>query len=287
MKSVKNNTLMFLALLIILDAAGISLGNISSWWLRFSFNLFSIKYREFILLKAYVEPLPYVIIIWLLILALTDAYRDFLTKRSGTQFFEVFRAATIGTTLNAALTFAWRKYSYSRIAILYSWSLTIIFLFFGRVIVKSIWKLWIKSGFGLTRVILVGPPEKTASIARIYASAPQYRIAGVYSLTDMNGFSKNIPLKDVEEVIVFLSKEKIHHLSSIMEDCLTAETRLRVVSDFFDIPMGKISVSQLGSMNSLEFNYGLLNKWNRSVKRLIDVIISIIILSLTMPLTLL
>jgi len=264
-----------LMLFLIVDSILIATCHIFSWYLRFQYNIFSIPYPEFVPMKAYTNVLPVVVFLWILIFALVGLYKNLYS----TSLWSIVSAVTWGTIANASLTFVYRDYSYSRLAMGYNWLITISAIYLSRLIVYLIIRT--KTKLFKTRIVLVG--ENLEQIKnKIEKSGSGYSIEGI--IPDINNdllstFDKN----DVSELIISLPLEKIINKLQVINDCIISGLKVKIVSPLAKVSSGRIEINSIADIPVIEFTFGLFDKWNRLLKRIIDLFLCVILAGFCIP----
>lgn len=92
----------------------------------------------------------------------------------------------------------------------------------------------------------------------------------------------------VEEAILAMEKNDQQQLNSVLNDLFEAGDRLlvRVIPDMYDIVLGKVKMTHVYGAALIEIRRQLMPQWQRSIKRLMDILASIFFLVLLSPLLL-
>jgi len=210
--------------------------------------------------------------------------------------FSVIMAVTLGLVIVMATTWFVRIFSFPRGALVYSWLLNIIFLTGWRAVIYKIprWR-------GLTtKVLIVGTGDRGQEIASEIQRRPRlgYQIAGFIDedlrrpgeiindlrvLGNRDDISDIVVEENVEEIIIAVPPEK--H-SAILDTIFQGEkmhVRVKITPDLYDIVTGKAKIGQIEGIPLIELKDTPYQRWYRFVKRIMDIIISLIGLVIFSP----
>ncbi len=200
------------------------------------------------------------------------------------------------------------------------WAATLGFTAIGRLVVRSVQKALIIRGYGKHRALVVGWSE---NVERLYGDTARYPAAGieivgalllgqkgtVKSTSTQYGDASHHAIKEgepdivkhdethtidelprliddleVRDVLIALGSEDHHELGEVLRLCDGKAVTLKIVPDFYSV---------IGGMARTEHIYGLplievlplpMPAWERSTKRLIDLLFSFSVLLAAMPL---
>lgn len=88
----------------------------------------------------------------------------------------------------------------------------------------------------------------------------------------------------IEEVIIAIESsehEKLEEIVNILEE---TTVKIKMIPDTYDIISGKVRMESLGSVPLIEINHQLMPLWQRVIKRVFDILVSLLILILLSPL---
>jgi exopolysaccharide biosynthesis polyprenyl glycosylphosphotransferase len=220
------------------------------------------------------------------------------------EFYAIFGAASVGTIVAIALI--WLIYKnqldYPRLMMVYSWILTILLVWFGRIVHSRIqWQLQSR-GYNEARLLIVGTGEVGRIVLQKIRQSPGlgYRVVGF--VEDNNpppavlglkvlGSSKDLPAlireHAVDEVIIATPEASHEDILSVIARCEQARVTIRVFPDVFQIIASEVSIGDLNGLPLLTLRDVALRGWKVTVKRITDMVGSAIVLVLFSPLMLL
>ncbi len=106
------------------------------------------------------------------------------------------------------------------------------------------------------------------------------RLGGIEDLTRL------IPEQNVEEVIIAIETSEHNRLSEILNVLFDFDERLlvKIIPDMYDILLGTVKMNHLYGAVLIEIRRGLMARWQRLIKRAIDITASALFLILFSPL---
>lgn len=175
-----------------------------------------------------------------------------------------------------------RTFPFSRLAILYSWFITLLFLIFGRSVIYLIRNLFLNIDIGKRRLLFIGNNSLTKEIALKLSGNPGYKIIGAVGKHNKKDEVKILgTIENLERVI---KKNKIDDIiqtelnlaetenENILELCDIYHINYRFVPDLIEMRRTNISTETLGSIPIISLLPTPLDGWGKVLKRGIDVI---------------
>lgn len=247
----------------------------------------------------------FVFIFWFLLFAFFGHYRTWFTRSRTDEIFAVAKSVSIGIFIIFLMTVD-VKYdiehpvSRSRSLILSYWIMMILFVSVGRVLIISVRKKLLERGVGTRAALIVGVGKKARELQRQVAKAPGtgYRVRGFVALQDPHaarignlpvlGDLKSLPhlISDlgIMEVLIGIEGHSEEVLEQIIEACEGTEVGLKIIPDLYNVIIGQVKTNQLYGFPLIEILPQLMQPWEWTVKRIADVVFSLILLILLLPL---
>jgi exopolysaccharide biosynthesis polyprenyl glycosylphosphotransferase len=168
------------------------------------------------------------------------------------------------------------------------------------IITRASWRL--KAGEIGFNTLIIGGNERALELYQDITSRPKaigYHFRG---FIDTNGntlkrIEKFIPklgrLKDVgeiiknhkiEEVIVAIETSEHNRLKGILNNLFDYDVNIKIIPDMYDIILGTVKMNQLYGSVLIEVKPEIMPRWQRLLKRVIDVSASLFVLILFSPL---
>ena len=94
-----------------------------------------------------------------------------------------------------------------------------------------------------------------------------------------------IDQKNAKEIIIALEKEEKDILVEIISRCESRNVGLKIVPDLYEILSGQARTAQIYGIPLIDILPQLMPEWEKKIKRIIDIIVSLIIIVITLPVT--
>ena len=289
----KKTELFFSFLLVPLDFLMFLAAGISAYYLRFS-NL-STEIRPVIFnmpLGHFMQILIPICLGWLIVFALAGLYKMRSTQGMVQEFYSVVQASSFGMVLIMTTIFFSGELFNSRFIVLASWLFAIIFVTFGRLMIRAIQRNHLKNGKGVHKVILVGD-SKSSDI-----------LMSRFSTNKTEGFEvvkrlKDFTLESAQDLRDFLSTHEADEVIQADPNMTKAETlrlydfayefhlTFRYVADLLDTKVLKTEVTEIAGLPIVEVIKTPLEGWGKIIKRIFDIVGSLVLIILSSPITIL
>ena len=106
---------------------------------------------------------------------------------------------------------------------------------------------------------------------------------GVIVIDSIKNIEKIIDEKNIKEVIIALERENNDILVEIIGKCEPKNVGLKIVPDLYEILSGQARTSQIYGIPLIDIMPQLMPEWEKRLKRFIDVLVSFIILTISLP----
>lgn len=97
-------------------------------------------------------------------------------------------------------------------------------------------------------------------------------------LGEFNEIFSIIKNHDVEEIIIAIESWEHEYLGQVISDLSDTKVILKVIPDMYDILSGSVRMSSIFGAPLIEINRKIMPEWQQSIKRIMDVSISIFVL---------
>jgi len=191
--------------------------------------------------------------------------------------------------------------SSNRILIFIYWILLFVFVSIGRLFIRSFERGLLIKGIGRRNALIVGFNAKSHEVhdqilehpalgldVEAYVAVNSENVGKTYKNVRVRGSLDE--LLDIvykthaAEVIIALEKEDHDLLVDIISKLENKGIGLKIVPDLYEILSGQARTSQLYGIPLIDIMPELMPEWEKKLKRISDVVISLIILLLTLPL---
>lgn len=165
-----------------------------------------------------------------------------------------------------------RTFPFSRLGMIYSWTIAILFVIFGRAIIKIIQKFFLRLGIGKRRILFVGNNEVTKELIERFSKSPTYKIIGIidnYNTSQLEYIAKH---REVEEIIQTKSDISETRSKDILEFCEEHHIEYSFVPDLMEVKRTNIDIATIGAIPLITLRKTPLEGWGKVHKRTMDII---------------
>jgi len=293
---------LFVLGLVVSDVILINAAFAIAYWLRYHLQLWRA------IDPAYYVPysvfLPFVLGLTVLLLLFYRRENLYQVGRPISWFDEVYgvvNGTTTAIVVMVVLVYISRPTFYSRLIFFYAGALIVVLLSLSRLAKSLTLRRLRLRGIGVVRALIVGAGEVGRAIMRTIVAHPElgYEILGFVDDDPVKG-STNIGrfkalggidklstlVKDhaVDEVIIALPWQYHRKIMSIMMQCQRESIQARIVPDLFQMTVGQMSVTTLAGIPLIGVKSTHAFSFQRVMKRVIDVVFSLVALILCAPL---
>jgi len=290
---------------IIADIASVFSAYILSYYIRFDPSFSSV----FPVDKGISGLYGYIIIcfitipVWLLTFQSNRMYRLNRSVFVFDEFFVIMKCATLSIVFSIGVMFFFREFPYSRIIFVLIWFFSMPFITMGRYIMLKVEKTLYNKRRGVKNVAVIGSNEMAQ---KVYSKFNKDKFTGFnvlgYFVKDKsktignNDFVKlgeyeTLPDKirqlSIEKLLVSLDTSEHNDLYELMELCEGINVEFMLIPDFIDLMTSRIKVAEVDGVPFIKLKSIPMNLWNRMVKRIFDIVMSLLLLILASPLMIL
>lgn len=265
------------------------------WILEVAFDAPYRAYLPFQVLFSIIIP----ILLWF-----DGAYADWRGRSWLDHIYRIVNAVTNAIVIVLAIAFVAQPVVYSRLLLLEAGLIMVIFMSLGRASAILVLRRLRSQGIGLQRVIIVGAGEVGRRVIRTIVARADlgYEIVGyvddnpdkgggsigrIQGLGSIDNLSQIIDAEDVDEVIVTLPWNVHRRILEILRECARRQVVARIVPDLFQMSLSQVVVSDLGGVPMIGVREVAFSRSALFLKRVMDLIGSIIFLLLGSPLLIL
>ena len=252
-------------------------------------------------LETYTNALLVIIPVYLWFFRAYGLYKTERHIRRIEEIFVVMKAVTFSALILTALTFFYRGLSYSRVYVILLWFASIIAVSVGRYfLIQGEYRRKVQKK-DLTRVLIIGANRNARSIIQWAKNNPHYgqeviavlaRDAAVIG-KHLEGVSIIGASEECENVIDRLHPDRVvlvdsafsrERITDLVVACEDQFVDFKVTADFYGLLTRSVDIENITSVPLLGFRALPLDDfWNRSSKRLFDIVVSLAALMLTLP----
>jgi len=288
-------------LLLLTDFITINLAYIVYFYFRVETGWFDlISKPEFFL------PMLVIYFYWFLIFLFVGMYRTWFAASRFDELTTLFKTSFIGVMILFFLIFiddiSYQQSSAQRYLIFIYWGIFILFVSSGRLFVRSLQRNLLLRGIGRRNTVIIGYNDKAKEvfIEVNRAKALGLDVIGFVLVNENNSTQDKdekilgtideiqdiVHRNNVKEVIIALDRHEHDLMLDVIAKCDFNDLNIKIVPDLYEIISGQARTNQLYGVPLIEINPQLMPVWERKIKRLMDIVFSLIILTLTLPITL-
>jgi len=284
----KKAEITFSAMLVPVDYLMIILAALSAYTLRFS-EFYQSRIREIVFEMPFSGYFPVALgvgIVWLVIFGLMGLYTMGGRKRFIDEISKVIVGCSAGLAVITILIFFKRELFDSRFIVLAAWALAIIYVSFGRFIVRKIQQHFVKRGYGINRLVVIGQGKNAIAIISEIEKQPSlgYRVVRVYEELNESVRDKiRNTGGEIDELILVDSEVPHEESMKLLDICNENHIIYKYAADVFNARSANIEITMMDSTPLVEIKRTPLDGWGRVAKRIFDIFGSLILIVLSSP----
>jgi exopolysaccharide biosynthesis polyprenyl glycosylphosphotransferase len=216
------------------------------------------------------------------------------------ELYAVASATSISIIVGMALTtFVYRtEIDYPRTMIVYFWASAIVLVAIGRMAHHTFRSSMYQRAWDPSRLLIVGAGEPGRAILERIRVSPHLGYLPIGFLDDKctNEQVLDLPVLGkvdqlgdavrqhrISEVIIALPEASHEELLSIISHCEDGRVSIKIFPDVFQIMAAEVNVGDLNGLPLLTMRDIALRGWRLTAKRIVDVVLSAIVLVLISP----
>lgn len=243
---------------------------------------------------------------WVIIFTFAGMYKTWFASSRFDELSTLFKASFIGVFL---LFFFIIYDDYMQglppqppTFILIYWGLFLSLIGIGRIGIRSIQRNLLIKGIGRRNALIIG---SGSAAQNIYQMILRHKALGLDVIgfisesgtsegneidnSQLSGTVDNIKElivgNNVKTIIIALERHEEEVISNVIEKCEGTNVSLKIVPDLYDIISGQARTSQIYGFPLIDIMPELMPDWEKSMKRVIDVLMSLIFLVISLPIT--
>ena len=301
---IKDNQKYFNRLHVVLDAVIVAASYMLAWYLKFASPFSDIDPNVGVLsMSTYFEML-YAIVPGYLILYY--AFHLYTPKRATAHRYEIvniFQANTVGMVLMMAGWYMVAQIHFSRTMMAMFYGINIVLTTLGRSLIRMLLQYFREKGYNLKYILLVGYSRATEEYINRINTNPQwgYVVRGilddnvpsgtVYKGVKVVGSIENLlyilPQNKLDEIAITLPLKDYDKLTHIVDLCEKSGVHTKFIPDYNSLFPSRPYTEDLMGLPVVNIRYvPLTNTLNWWMKRLVDVLVSLVGLVVASPIML-
>jgi exopolysaccharide biosynthesis polyprenyl glycosylphosphotransferase len=284
----KRSELFFSAIQVPVDMIMIVLAALSAFAIRNVPQIIALQPKLYNFpLKSYLIVVLVVVPFFILAYALEGLYNLKVTRKFWNESLRVFFATSIGLVAIIVAIFLKREWFSSRFIILAGWLLAVVYVVIGRYILQKIQKGLLKSrGMGIHRLLLVGHNNKIELIKKAIKNNPYsgYRIVDNVESVSIRMIREIKEQLGVDEIIACDPSMTDSEQEKLIDYCAINNIAYKFMPT--TLQTAKFEASIFNGEPIIEVRNTPLDGWGKILKRIFDVVSSVILIIILSPLML-
>lgn len=286
----KKTELIFNLISIPADAVSLLFAAVASFYLRKnSIKLigpikFQLNFQQFLLLSYKVIPAL------ILIFAFLGLYNLKGTRKFINELNRVIVGISLGLLLVILLFFFNQNFSQdvfpSRFIILATWGLGIIFVMFGRLVLKSFQNILFRRNIGLHKLVIITGGAEAPLIEEVFRNKRHgYEISAelAYSENIFESLEKLYLEKKADEILQSNPNLNYEANLKLVQFARGKGLKFSFVPNLFEVQRNIIETDNVKGLPLISLKNTPLDGWGKVAKRILDITLSLVCLILTAP----
>jgi Undecaprenyl-phosphate glucose phosphotransferase len=319
---IKQNQKYLNRFLVLIDAVVIVLALLISWHIRFKSGIINVG-EGYLTFNQYLKPVMCTIPVYLLVFDAFSLYVPHRFKGLMEEFINILKANIAGLLLFILILFLFKQIDYSRYLLFIFNILCILLTTIERGIIRLLLRQIRKNGYNIKHLLIVGYSDLTLELVERLERNKQWGYGVVGILDDSSNFiDSNIDIEalkslegvygntqketiphrqlkvigkideleyylnnfDIDEVFITLNVKEYEKLGKIIKICEKIGVRTQIIPDYFKYIPARPYVEEVDGLPIINIRYVPLdNLVNKAIKRLFDIMISLICITLLSP----
>lgn len=280
---------------------------ILSFFMAFSIRFYTGLLPEGVISLSIFEailPIFAIVPVYLAFYQLMDLYNSRRTRNLFFEFRKIFLANTFGILVLVLFLFVFKLFDFSRYMLIVFFILNIFLTSVSRISIRLLLRHYRKKGYNLKHCLIVGANELGAGIiGKIkHFSEWGYNVIGILDNhlnpgTDFSGIkvlggfeilSRFLGERHVDIVILSLSVEDYKDLGNLIFQCEQAGVKTHYIPYYYKFIPAKPYIDDIDGIPVIDIRYVPLDNILKSgLKRMLDIVLSLVALIVLSPLFLL
>lgn len=286
-------------LILLTDFITVNLAFIIFFTLRVQSGMF-----DLVIMPEFIVPMLAIYFYWLIIFTFVGMYRTWFAASRFDEISTLFKASFVGIFFLFFVIFLDDYFSgvasSARILIFIYWGLLLFLVGSGRMIIRSVQRNLLIKGIGRRCAVIIGYNTKAFEVfdtlvehrglgidAEAFVAVREENIGKDYKGVKVEGtvaeLNAIIQKYKVQEIVIALEKEDHDVLVEVISQTDGKNIKLKIVPDLYEILSGQARTSQIYGMPLIDIMPELMPEWEKKLKRIIDIIVSLLLLLVNIP----
>ena len=241
---------------------------------------------------------------WSIVFVIAGLYKKLYLVSRLDEFFKVFKSTVLGALILYFLLDFGENASFDteRQIVLIYWAFVFAASGGNRFIIRTIQRFYARRGKGLHRTVIIGTGHnakvayddlirnKTLGMDVMgYVQVngklldPEVGIEEEMVIGHLDNIGEIIENHQIQEVLVAVEPERRKDLIDVISKIDQPDITLKLLPDFYQLVSGLNKTNQIFGMPIIEISPAPMPLWERVVKRLLDIVVSIVVMIVTFP----
>ena len=296
---INDNQKYFSRMNVVIDAFVIALAYVLAWMLRFRTTLFGIPIRS-LPMEFYMLSLIWIIPLYLLLYHGFGLYIPIRVQGRRLELANILKADTIGVLIIILALYMMKQPHFARSVLFIFYGLHVVLEVVVRNIIRSVLKDIRRKGLNQKQILLVGYSRAAEEYVDRILAFPEwgYTVRGIlddhvsagttYRGIKVLGRIENLlvilPQNHLDEIAITLGLNEYYRLEEIVALCEKSGVHTKFIPDYHNIIPTKPYTEDLVGLPVVNIRYVPLNNtFNAMIKRLMDIVGSLLCIVLFSP----
>ena len=268
------------------------------WVSAYAIRFYAMGARDIPPFRDYALQLLPILVVWGFSFRAFDLYRPNRLGSHLSEWLDVAKASTLGVlVLVAVMTFAFRGYDYSRLAIGFFWVESIVAVSLSRAVFREALRVARRRGYNQRYALVVGGGEPAAEVLRVLRRRPDVgiRVLGLLSdkadtpgleaprLGGLEEIRSVLDRQQVDIVFIALPHSDYGRLTAVLNDIGDDPVAIHFVPDVFSLASLRGGVEEFETIPFIHLRESPLYGWNLVLKRALDLVFGALALAVAAP----
>ncbi|MBI9070457.1 MAG: sugar transferase [Melioribacteraceae bacterium] len=249
-------------------------------------------------------PMFAVYFYWLIMFIFVGMYRTWFATSRFDEISTLFKTTFVGIFVIFFIIlyddYINSEASSNRFLIMIYWGFLFTSVSAGRLFIRSFQRHLIIKGIGRKNTVIIGFNKKAHNIhdtigrykalgldVKAYVAVKETNVGKSYAEVPVVDTFKNIDKvlveHDIKEVIIALEHHEEDVMLNVIGKCDSRKVSIKIVPDLYEVISGLAHTNHIYGFPLIEIMPQLMPEWEKKLKRIMDIFVSIIILILTLP----
>lgn len=276
----------------LIDAVCIFISLIFAWYLRFESGIFSVS-EGYLPFSQYLSPVALIIPLYLFLYSIFGLYSPHRIKSISHEFFNIIKANALGILFFILALYLVKEIDYSRYLLFIFGVNCIILISIERAVIRLTLRNLRRKGYNLKHVLILGYSDLTVELLRIIKGNRQWGLNAIGILDDnqpvgskisdsivlnkLDSLEDMLNKNNIDEVFITLELKEYEKLGKIIAVCEKVGIRTQIIPDYYKYIPARPYVEEVEGLPIINIRYVPLdNVINRLIKRMFDIVVSLI-----------